>query len=117
MAARHGHGRPAHVAVRRRPAGPERATLVEALIDADVPAVVPIVSPRNRWGDLFLRTGLVGASRINFEDVETLDAFADQLALLLDSAELLARTVAVERSLAHAEKLAAIGEKIGRAHV
>src|SRR5262249_41739196 len=94
--------------------GRERATLVEALIDADVPAVVPIVSPRSRWGDLFLRTGLVGASRINFEDVETLDAFADQLALLLDSAELLARTVAVERSLAHAEKLAAIGETAAR---
>ena len=79
-----------------------------------MPAVVPIVSPRSGWGDLFLRTGLVGASRINFEDVETLDAFADQLALLLDSAELLARTVAVERSLAHVEKLAATGETAAR---
>src|SRR5262249_61102007 len=74
------------------------------------PAVVPIVSPRGRWGDLFLRTGLVAASRINFDDGETLDAFARQLALLLDGAALLARSVAIERSLAHAEKLAASGE-------
>jgi len=76
--------------------------------------VVPIVSPRGRWGDLFLRTGVVAASRIDFDDGDTLDAFARQLALLLDAAALLARAVAIERSLAHAEKLAAIGETAAR---
>jgi hypothetical protein len=79
--------------------GRDREALVDALIEADVPGVVPIVSPRERWGDLFLRTGVVGASRINFDDGETLDAFARQLGLLLDSAALLARAVAIERSL------------------
>jgi signal transduction histidine kinase len=43
-----------------------------------------------------------------------LQAFADQLALVLDGAALLARAVAVERSLAHSEKLAAIGELAAR---
>jgi signal transduction histidine kinase len=94
--------------------GRSRAVLVEALIAADVPAVVPIVGPRGRWGDLFLRTGFVAASRINFDDGETLETFARQLALLLDSAALLARAVAIERSLAHTEKLAAIGETAAR---
>src|SRR4029453_17529631 len=40
--------------------------------------------------------------------------FGAQLARVLDAAELLARTVVVERSLAHAEKLAAIGELTAR---
>jgi signal transduction histidine kinase len=94
--------------------GRSREALLDALIEAEVPGVVPIASPRGRWGDLFLRTGVVGASRINFDDGETLDAFARQLGLLLDSAALLARAVAIERSLAHAEKLAAIGETAAR---
>jgi signal transduction histidine kinase len=94
--------------------GRGRPALVEALIAADVPAVVPIVGPRGRWGDLFLRTGVVSASRIDFDDDATLEAFARQLALVLDSAALLARAVAIERSLAHAEKLAAIGETAAR---
>jgi signal transduction histidine kinase len=46
--------------------------------------------------------------------VETLELLADELALLLDASDLLARTVAVERSLAHAEKLAAVGEVAAR---
>jgi signal transduction histidine kinase len=40
--------------------------------------------------------------------------FTAQLGLLLDGAELLSRAVGVERSLAHAEKLAAIGELTAR---
>src|SRR5262249_11462808 len=47
-------------------------------------------------------------------DIEAMVAFLGQLALVLDGAELLARTTAVERSLAHAEKLAAIGELAAR---
>src|SRR5262249_27105618 len=94
--------------------GRSRPALAEALIEADVPGVVPIVGPRGRWGDLFLRTGVVAASRIDFDDGETLEAFAGQLALLLDSAALLARAVAIERSLAQTEKLAAIGETAAR---
>jgi signal transduction histidine kinase len=46
--------------------------------------------------------------------METLDVFAAQLALVLDAADLLARTVSAERSLAHTEKLAAIGELAAR---
>jgi signal transduction histidine kinase len=46
--------------------------------------------------------------------VETLEEFGAQLARVLDAAELLARTVVVERSLAHTEKLAAIGELTAR---
>src|SRR2546425_9181244 len=48
------------------------------------------------------------------DDVEGFQAFVAQLALLLDGADLLARTIAVERSLAHTEKLAAIGELAAR---
>ncbi len=62
---------------------------------------------------MFIRTGLLGAT-YNDEDMQAVDAFADQLALVLDGAELLARAVAVERSLAHSEKLAAIGELSAR---
>lgn len=60
-----------------------------------------------------MNTGLFGGF-YRRDDVETLEAFVSQLALLLDSADLLARAVAVERSLAHAEKLAAIGETAAR---
>jgi signal transduction histidine kinase len=72
-----------------------------------------ILSPRRRWGHLFLRTGLLGGA-IDEDEVVALAAFTDQLALLLDSADLLARAVAIERSLAHAEKLAAVGELAAR---
>jgi signal transduction histidine kinase len=72
-----------------------------------------ILSPRRRWGHLFLRTGLLRAA-IDEDEVVALAAFTDQLALLLDSADLLARAVAIERSLAHAEKLAAVGELAAR---
>jgi signal transduction histidine kinase len=72
-----------------------------------------ILSPRRRWGHLFLRTGLLRGV-LDEDEVVALAAFTDQLALLLDGADLLARAVAVERSLAHAEKLAAVGELAAR---
>ena len=52
---------------------------------------------------------LLGAS-LREQDLRAIEAFADQLGLLLDGASLLARTVNIERTLAHAEKLAVIGE-------
>jgi signal transduction histidine kinase len=87
--------------------------LIEALSDTDIVGVLPIVSPRRRWGLLTISTAWLG---VNFtdEDEEVLQAFADQLALVLDGADLLARAVAVERSLAHSEKLAAIGALAAR---
>ena len=60
-----------------------------------------------------MTTDLLGASFREGDD-EGLDAVANQLAVLLDAAELLTRAVAVERSLAHAERLAAIGEMAAR---
>ncbi len=85
----------------------------EALMAADVVVVVPIASPRRRWGHAFFRADLRGATFSDEEDV-AIDGVADQLALLLDGCELLGRAVAVERALAHAEKLAAIGELAAR---
>ncbi len=89
-------------------------TLRQALADADGDLVVPIVSPRGRWGDLFVSEGLLAHVTQEEQHVETLEEFGAQLARVLDAAELLARTVVVERSLAHAEKLAAIGELTAR---
>ena len=89
------------------------AELARTLVEAKVVSVVPIVSPRQRWGDLFIAAGPLGAS-FSTEDIQTLEGLACQLALVLDAAELLDRTVAAERSLAHAEKLAAIGELAAR---
>src|SRR5262249_9125194 len=87
--------------------------LKEALIDSDVVWATPIISPRQRWGDLFLTPGRLGVP-FTLEDAQGGEGLATQLALVLDGAELLARAVAVERSLAHAEKLAAIGELAAR---
>ena len=87
--------------------------LRDALSDTDVVGVIPIVSPRQRWGLMLISAGLLGAT-FSEEDEQVLQAFADQLALVLDGAALLARAVAVERSLAHSEKLAAIGELAAR---
>ncbi len=88
--------------------------LREALVRAHVTlGAGPILSPRRRWGHLFLNTGMLGGF-FHEDDVEGFQAFVAQLALLLDGADLLARTVAVERSLAHAEKLAALGELAAR---
>ena len=60
-----------------------------------------------------MRADLLAAS-LREEDVQTIEGFCDQLGLLLDGTELLARAIAVERSLAHAEKLAVIGEFAAR---
>jgi signal transduction histidine kinase len=88
--------------------------LLDALIAADVALVLPIVGPRRRWGDLFASTGLMTGTPLTLEEAEAWDALGDQLARVLEGADLLARAVAVERSLAHAEKLAAIGETAAR---
>ncbi len=87
--------------------------IADALMAADVLMVVPIASPRRKWGHAFIRTDLRGASFNEDEDI-AIDGVADQLALLLDGCELLSRAVTVERQLAHAEKLAAIGELAAR---
>jgi signal transduction histidine kinase len=88
--------------------------LREALIQSNVSlGAAAIRSRRRHWGHLFMNTGFFGGT-IREDDAETFATFVDQLALHLDAADLLARTVAVERSLAHAEKLAAIGELAAR---
>jgi signal transduction histidine kinase len=87
--------------------------LREALAEAQVVTVVPIASRRRRWGHLLATEGLF-TTPSSSEDAEEIAGFVAQLAVLLDAAELVARAVAVERSLAHAEKLAAIGETAAR---
>jgi signal transduction histidine kinase len=87
--------------------------LQEALIESDVFGIVPIVSPRQRWGAAFATASPLRAT-ISVEDQRSVQGLADQLALVLDSSELLGRAVAVERSLAHSEKLAALGELSAR---
>jgi signal transduction histidine kinase len=96
----------------------EQRDLPEALRDAIVEAdvglgVAAIDSPRRRWGHLFLRTGYLGGM-LREDDADVFAGLLAQVALLFDAADLLARTVAVERSLAHAEKLATIGELAAR---
>lgn len=87
--------------------------LREPLMKANVVGLFPIQSPRRRWGHLFLASGILGTV-ITDEDAGVIHGFTDQLALVLDSTELLERAVSVERSLAHAEKLSAIGELAAR---
>jgi len=76
-------------------------------------SIVPIASRRRRWGHLLATEGLL-TTPSSSEDAAEIAAFVAQLAIVLDAAELVARAVAVERSLAHAEKLAAIGETAAR---
>jgi signal transduction histidine kinase len=87
--------------------------LQQALIDAEIVGVTPIVSPRRHWGCGFVTTGVLRAS-FTPEEIEAVQALAGQFALVLDAAELLERAVTVERSLAHSEKLAAVGELAAR---
>jgi signal transduction histidine kinase len=89
------------------------AALQEILDEAGIVGVVPIRSPRGLWGHLIATAGPLSAIYSD-EDVQTAEAFAAQVAGVLDGAELLARAVEVERSLAHAEKLAAVGELSAR---
>jgi signal transduction histidine kinase len=84
------------------------------LLDHGIMLVVPIVNRDRRWGHLLTIPGRMLGTLLSEDDIQTLEAFADQLALVLAGASLLARAVAVERSLAHAEKLAAIGETAAR---
>jgi signal transduction histidine kinase len=86
--------------------------LRDLLVEQRVAGALPITSPQRRWGDLFVSTGLLGMA--STEDLALLETVAGQLALLLDGTALLERVVAVERSLAQAEKLAAIGETAAR---
>jgi len=85
----------------------------DVLNAADIVGVVPVTSPDHQRGLLLLATDLLGATFTD-EEEHALRAFADQLALLLDGSELLASALAAQRSLAHAEKLAAIGELAAR---
>jgi signal transduction histidine kinase len=85
----------------------------EAVVEAEVIAILPIRSPRRSWGHLLAGAGSLTVGYTD-EDGQMIEAFADQLALALDNAELLERAVSVERSLAHSEKLAAIGELAAR---
>src|SRR6185295_3961215 len=71
--------------------------IVEALIGAEVIGIVSIASPRRRWGTLFGTSGLIEPTPA---DAPAVDAFAAQLALVLDAAALIEHTIAVERSLA-----------------
>jgi len=88
--------------------------LRDAILEANVGlGVAAVDSRRRRWGHLFLRTGYLGGM-LREDDADVFAALLDQLALLLDAADLLAHAVAVERSLAHAEKLATIGELAAR---
>jgi signal transduction histidine kinase len=87
--------------------------LKEALVETDVVHILPIRSPARRWGHLLAAETLLAAP-LRDSDEEAIAAFLDQLALVLDASELLARAVEVERSLAHSEKLAAVGELAAR---
>jgi len=96
----------------------EQRDLPQALRDAFLEAAVglgvaSIDSPHRRWGHLFVCTGYLGGL-MREDDADVFAVCLDQLARLLDAADLLARSLAVERSLAHAEKLAAIGELAAR---
>lgn len=87
--------------------------LQEALHDCGVTWVVPVTSPRKRWGYLLVSAGTLGLAAGGAR-LETLERFVQQLARVLDSADLLGRAVTVERELAQAEKLAAVGEMAAR---
>jgi signal transduction histidine kinase len=88
-------------------------SLQEALVDAEIVGMLPIVSPRRRWGVAFATASPISAS-MGTADRQEMQNLASQLARILDATELIDRVVTVERSLAHADKLAAIGETAAR---
>ena len=106
-------GEEADALAKRTLVGGELAHLPEQLgkprNQAHVVGVVCVRGSRRLWGHILLRTDLVGAS-FGSEELSAIESFSDQLGLLLDGADMLGRTLEVERSLAHAEKLSAIGE-------
>jgi signal transduction histidine kinase len=75
--------------------------------------IVPVRGSQRFWGHIVVRTDLVN-NLYRDEDASTTEDFADQLGRILDAADLLQHALAVERSLAHTEKLAAIGELAAR---
>lgn len=83
------------------------------LYEAGVTWIVPIRSPQKRWGYLFIVAGPIGTAASDAK-LEILESFAHQLALVLDTADLLERAVSVERELAKSEKMAALGETAAR---
>jgi signal transduction histidine kinase len=87
--------------------------LRSALMDTDVVRILAIRGRRRPWGHLLAAERLL-ARPLGDADEEAIVSFANQLGLLLDASELLAHAVEVERSLAHAEKLAALGELSAR---
>jgi signal transduction histidine kinase len=89
-------------------------TLSRLLLDEGILLTLPVASREQRWGHLLIIPGRILGTLLSAEDVRTLESFADQLALVLDAAALLQRALEVERSLAHAAKLAAIGETAAR---
>jgi signal transduction histidine kinase len=87
--------------------------LRSALMETDVVRILPVRGRLREWGHLLTAERLL-ARPLGDADEEAITAFANQLGLLLDASELLAHALEVERSLAHAEKLAALGELSAR---
>jgi signal transduction histidine kinase len=83
------------------------------LAGTDVAGLLPVVGPRRRWGHLMVSMPALSAPYSD-EELRAAVGFANALALVLDAAELVARAATVERSLAHAEKLAVLGEFAAR---
>lgn len=110
-------GEAADALAKRTLVGRELAHLPEELRgprnQAHVVGVVCVRGSRRLWGHILMRTDLVGSS-FGSEELSAIEGFSDQLGLLLDGADMLGRTLEVERSLAHAEKLSAIGELTAR---
>lgn len=80
---------------------------------AGVVGVICVRGSKRLWGHILMRTDLVGAS-FGAEELAAIEGFADQLGLVFDGADLLSSSLEIERSLAHNEKLAAIGELTAR---
>src|SRR6185436_12204714 len=57
--------------------------LQQPLIDAEIVAVVPVISPRRRWGYAFVTSGAFGAA-FTEEDIVAVQSLSDQCALLFD---------------------------------